>query len=136
MTSSRPYLLRACYEWIIDNEATPYLVIQADYPGVEVPWEHVKDSRIVLNIAPQAIRSLVLEKDYVAFHARFSGKPFEIYAPIMAVSAIYAEENGEGMVFKDETEKQIPPDPPFPSSGPSTPFPGKRKGRPKLTVVK
>lgn len=139
MTSSRPYLLRAFYEWIVDNEATPYIVVSADLPGVDVPREFVENGRIVLNISPGAVRSLLLANDHVEFNARFGGVPFDLYIPIRAVTAIYAKENGRGMVFKEDEEDDLPPTggssdkgaKPQTSSGK-----GKGKGRPNLTVVK
>ena len=136
MTPSRPYLLRAFYDWIVDNELTPYFVINANLPGVNVPREYVDDGRIVLNVAPQAVHSLVLANDHISFNARFGGIPFDIYSPMRAVTAVYANENGRGMVFKDAED--FPPDEEGESGG------GKKqkskesggKGRAKLTVVK
>lgn len=140
MISSRPYLLRAFYEWIVDSNLTPYLVVLADLPGVAVPRDYVENGRIVLNIAPEAIYELSLENDHVEFRARFGGVPFDIYLPIRAVSAIYAKENGRGMVFKEEEEEeggQLPPTPPMGSKGKKDPK-SKRgsTGRPNLTIVK
>ncbi len=109
MTPSRPYLLRGFYEWIVDNHYTPYIVINTDIPDVHVPEEYIEDGRIVLNIAPNAIRGLLLANDHVEFNARFSGVPYDIWTPIKAVTAIYAKENGRGMVFKEEEEEESPP---------------------------
>lgn len=145
MNSSRPYLLRAFYDWIIDNKYTPYVVINSEFPGVDVPQEYVEDGRIVLNIAPGAVRSLTIANDHLEFHARFSGIPHEIYAPMRAISAIYAKENGRGMVFKDDED--FPDEPPpgddtrgkggssGSNSGPGSSSKGGDK-KPKLTVVK
>ena len=133
MNSSRPYLLRAFYEWIVDNHSTPYIVVNADMPGVYVPRDYVENGRIVLNVSPEAVKALFIRNDHVEFNARFAGIPYDIYVPIKCISAIYAKENGRGMVFKDdEDEDETPPDD---SSGSG----GKKKGnggRPKLTVVK
>ena len=105
MTPNRPYLLRAFYEWIVDNNCTPYLVVDATMPGVKVPLQHVKDGQIVLNISPGAIGNLLLGNDAVTFNARFSGNPFALYIPVTAVLAIYARENGAGTVFTLEEEE-------------------------------
>ncbi len=139
MVSSRPYLLRAFYDWIVDNHATPYIVVNADHPGAAVPREYVENGRIVLNISPDAVRSLSLANDHVGFNARFAGVPYDIYIPMRAVTAIYAKENGRGMVFKDDEEDEFPQDPE--DGGSSTESGGKGgkrggNGRPKLTVVK
>lgn len=139
MTPSRPYLLRAFYEWIVDNRQTPYIVVSADLPGVDVPKDYVENGRIILNISPSAVRSLSMANDHVAFNARFAGIPYDIYIPIRAVTAVYAKENGRGMVFKEEedfqTDESEGPTPTAPTSGPKG---GKKggKGRPNLTVVK
>ena len=106
MTPNRPYLLRAFYEWIVDNNCTPYLVVDATMPGVKVPLQHVKDGQIVLNISPGAIGNLLLGNDAVTFNARFSGNPFALYIPQRSVLAIYARENGAGTMFTPEEEWQ------------------------------
>lgn len=103
MTSSRPYLLRALYEWIVDNDHIPYIVVDARVPGVVVPPEHVKDGQITLNIAPHAVQGLSLGNAEVRFSARFSGRAFTVIAPVQAVLAIYDRETGQGMGFPPET---------------------------------
>lgn len=141
MTPSRPYLLRGFYEWIVDNHYTPYIVINTELADVHVPEEYIEDGRIVLNIAPNAIRGLLLANDHVEFNARFSGVPHDIWAPIKSVTAVYAKENGRGMVFKEEEEDESPP----PSSTTTTEESGKSGsgggkkgggGRSHLTLVK
>ena len=102
MTLSRPYLIRAIYEWLVDNELTPYVMIDAEYEGVVVPMEHVQDGKIILNINPMAVEQLNLANDGISFSARFSGKAMDIYAPIRGVLAVYSMENGKGMMFPDE----------------------------------
>lgn len=140
MNSSRPYLLRAFYEWIVDNHCTPYIVVNADMPNTDVPREYVEDGRIVLNVAPGAVRSLLMQNDHLEFQARFAGVPFSIYAPMRAVTAIYAKENGRGMVFKDDEEDEPPPEETTTSVGgakaPKSGGAKDKKGRPKLTIVK
>ena len=98
----RPYLLRALYEWLVDSDLTPYLLVDAEVAQVQVPRDYVADGRIVLNISPSAIRNLTVGKDGVAFDGRFGGKPFAVYLPLSAVTAIYASETGEGMIFEAE----------------------------------
>ena len=102
MTSSRPYLIRAMYQWVVDNGMTPHLLVDASNEDCMVPVEHVQDGKIVLNIAPMAISGLTLGDDEITFSARFSGKSQSIQAPVQAVLAIYAKENGQGMMFSED----------------------------------
>jgi stringent starvation protein B len=104
MKSSRPYLARALYEWLLDNDLTPYLVVDATQPGVEVPRQFVQNGQIVLNAAPTAVRDLFMENQAIGFNARFGGQPMQVMIPISALIAIYARENGAGMVFGHEPE--------------------------------
>lgn len=97
-TSTRPYLIRALYEWCTDNGLTPYVAVQVD-DTVQVPREYVKDGEIVLNISFDATSALKLGNDLISFSARFAGKPREIMIPMDRVIAIYARENGQGMAF-------------------------------------
>lgn len=103
MTSSRPYIARALYEWILDNDCTPYILVDAARRGVEVPGEYVKDGQIVLNIAPSAVRALQMDNDVITFSGRFGGDALNIVVPVEALMAIYARENGQGMVFEVES---------------------------------
>lgn len=127
MTPSRPYLIRALYEWIVDNDLTPYLLVDAAGEMVQVPRGYVQDGKIVLNVAPRAVRALQLGNDRVEFHARFGGVETAISVPVYAVLAIYAQENGQGMVFTADDGGDSPP--------PETPA-GGGGGRPSLKVVK
>ncbi|WIO75657.1 ClpXP protease specificity-enhancing factor [Porticoccaceae bacterium LTM1] len=102
MSSNRPYLIRAFYEWILDNDCTPYVVVDAYYQGVEVPQQFVNDGQIVLNLAPRAVTGLQLDNTEITFNTRFGGVPTDIYLPVKAVLGIYARENGQGMVFQPE----------------------------------
>jgi len=97
-TSTRPYLIRALYEWCTDNGFTPYIAVQVN-DSVQVPREYVKDGEIVLNISFDATSSLKLGNDFVEFSARFAGTARDIMVPIDRVIAIYARENGQGMAF-------------------------------------
>lgn len=134
MTTNKPYMIRAVHEWILDNDCTPYIVFMAEYPGVEVPQDFVRDGQITLNIAPTAVRDLRLSNDEVAFNARFSGVPTDIHGPIDAVVAIFAKENGQGMGF----EVEMPPEPPAGSDRDSSGDKPDSSGpkRPSLKVVK
>jgi stringent starvation protein B len=115
MTSSRPYLIRALYEWINDNQLTPYLLVSANEQGVSVPQGFVgKDGQIILNIAPRAIMGLSINNEAVSFNARFGGVPTDIYVPVYAVMGIYAKENGKGMMFEPESAPPRPPEDPKP----------------------
>jgi stringent starvation protein B len=130
MTSNRPYLIRALYEWLVDNDLTPYLLVDANRDSVHVPTRYVEEGRIVLNVSPSAVRDLSLGNDLVAFEARFGGSAFAISLPPDAVLGVYARENGKGMLFPDEAGHEEPeppqPDQPTPPTG----------GRPSLKVVK
>lgn len=128
MSANRPYLLRAFYEWIVDNNCTPYLVVDAVAPGVKVPAQFIQNGQIVLNVLPSAVANLQLGNDAITFNARFGGQPFSLYIPTIAVLAIYAKENGAGTVFTlEEDEAEIfsasleddntTPEPPKPTKG-------------------
>lgn len=152
MTPRRPYLVRAFYEWLVDNDLTPHLVVEATLPGVRVPVEFIQDGQIILNVAPRAVGNLEMSNDAITFNARFSGRPHLVIVPMYAVQAIYARENGAGTMFEpedaymaeieaaDEDEAEI-------TSLTSVETPAdvepeqevqieKPKGRPSLTIVK
>lgn len=101
MTSTRPYLLRALYEWITENACTPHIIVDARYDDVMVPSDSVVDGRIVLNISASAVKDLTIGNEAIAFSARFGGVSRDLLIPIGAVQAIYAKENGKGLVFAD-----------------------------------
>ncbi|MGB5611829.1 MAG: ClpXP protease specificity-enhancing factor [Sedimenticolaceae bacterium] len=130
MTSNRPYLIRALYEWLVDNELTPYLLVDAKRDSVHVPTQYVEEGRIVLNVSPSAVRNLSLANDLIAFEARFGGSAFPISLPPDAVLGVYARENSKGMLFPEEDVKEQPEPP---QTDPPSPPPG---GRPSLKVVK
>ncbi len=109
MTALRPYLIRAIYEWILDNAMTPYILVDAEREGVDVPPQYIQGGKIVLNLSPEAVVNLALGNETIAFHARFSGVPMEVQIPVHAVLAIYAKETGKGMVFDEETDSTPPP---------------------------
>ena len=133
MTSNKPYLIRAMYDWIVDNDLTPYLLVDAEYPGVEVPQEHVNAGRIILNVSPKSCRGLHLDNDRILFTTRFSGQTMQLFLSPGAVLAIYAKENGRGMEFGEDY------DPPPSETNGSTQS-GTRtqasKGKPALKLVK
>lgn len=134
MTPSRPYLVRAIYEWVVDNNCTPYLLANSNYPKARVPLEYVREGKIILNVSPSAVRHLHIDNEFVQFSARFGGKSQEVYLPIGAVLAVYAKENGRGMFF-DADELPPPPqdDDTTPDPDPKPPTGG---NRPALKVVK
>ena len=125
MTTNRPYLLRALYEWITDNGLTPHVLVDAELDGVDVPDHVIQKGKVVLNIASGATEHLLLDNDTIVFKARFSGKPYQISVPMDAVIAIYARENGQGMMFAQDDK------PPPPVDGSDNPPP-----RSHLKVVK
>jgi stringent starvation protein B len=137
MKPSRPYLIRALYQWILDNDCTPHMLVNAEFPGVQVPAGFVNDGQIVLNVSPTAVRQLEMDNAAVTFEGRFGGVSHRLFVPVSAVLAIYARENGQGMVFdmpsasdagvpEEVADEQVPPDdePPRPT------------GRPSLKVIK
>ncbi|HKS12918.1 MAG TPA: ClpXP protease specificity-enhancing factor [Pseudomonas sp.] len=142
MNSSRPYLVRALYEWIVDNDCTPHMLVNAEFPAVQVPQGFASDGQIVLNISPNAVRQLHMDNEAVSFEGRFGGVAHTLYVPSAAILGIYARENGQGMVFElepplmdgDELEEEgVEPDDDGPSGGGQPPRP---TGRPSLKVVK
>ena len=159
-TSTKPYLLRAIYEWCTDNGYTPYLAAMVDH-RTQVPLEFVKNGEIVLNISFSATSGLKMDNDFIHFHARFAGVSREIFVPVDNVVAIYSRENGQGMAFEvsRKSDQQAPPDAGVPAteaptltavpplSGENageqaspppddTPDPPKKGGRPTLTRIK
>lgn len=136
MNSSRPYLVRALYEWIVDNGCTPHLLVNAEFDGVRVPPGYASDGQIVLNVSPSAVRHLQMDNDAISFEGRFGGVAQTLFIPVAAVLAIYARENGQGMVF--ELEQPEAGQAGSGDEGPSTPDdePPRRSGRPSLKVVK
>ena len=141
MRSNRPYLLKAFYEWIVDSDCTPYIAVDAHHIGVEVPQQFVADGQIVLNIAPRAVSEFEMADDHLQFTTRFGGIPIDIYVPMGAIIGIYAQENGQGMVFEDEEPQDDPPPPKkgptvVPSSAKIEKKSSQSKTKPSLRVVK
>ena len=135
MTSSRPYLIKALYEWIVENDCTPHVLVNAMADNVSVPQDYVNpDGQVVLNISPSAVMEFSLDNVSLSFRARFGGVPTDIFVPCSAIMGIYAKENQQGMVFEPDSEPDDTP--------PSGPFPGNNKksssaqARPSLKVVK
>ena len=125
LSRQRPYLLRAMHEWMTDNALTPHIVVDAKAGGANLPPEHIRDGKIILNVSYAATRGLVIGNDSVAFEARFNGVPRAINVPIDSILGIYARENGQGMVFSDES-----------TPGPPTDDDPKGPSKPSLRVVK
>jgi stringent starvation protein B len=121
------------HEWMVDNDFTPHLVVDAKRDGVRVPAAHVKEGKIVLNVSPTATRALTLGNDVISFEARFGGVSQQILVPVMAVLGIYARETGQGMVF-GEDDSAPPPPPEGGAPAPASPEPSARRG--KLKIVK
>lgn len=136
MSSSRPYFLRAIYEWILDNNCTPHILVDAHMPGVQVPQQHInKEGQIILNISPSAVKDFFMDNTSVSFNARFSGIVNNLYIPCGAILGIYARENGQGMMFEPEANPQPPAPPPLTPVTPIKPG-GDVTKRPGLRVVK
>ncbi|HAS6348236.1 ClpXP protease specificity-enhancing factor [Vibrio sp. IRLE0018] len=153
MTARRPYMLRAFYDWLVDNDLTPHLVVQATLAGVRVPQEFIQDGQIILNIAPRAVGNLELGNETISFNARFGGRPHSVIVPLYAVLAIYARENGAGTMFEPEEaytgihgveqeddgiwmEEELSSSQEHDSALDEEPEPPRPKGRPSLRVVK
>ena len=133
MTSSRPYLIRAIRDWIQDNGLTPYVLVQATLPGTQVPEAYIENGRIVLNLSDRAIEGFSLDGEWLSFDARFSGRNQNVHVPVEAVLAIYARENGEGMVFEaPEAGGEEEGD----ASQAESPDSGRRKTPPHLELIK
>jgi stringent starvation protein B len=131
MTPNRPYLIRALYEWILDNQMTPHLLVDATKPDAVLPAQFIQDGKIVLNISPSAVRGLVLGNERISFNARFGGVAMDVAVSAEAVMGIYARENGRGMLFPDEeplADRQRGPD--------DEPEPPPPRERPTLKVIK
>ncbi len=133
MIPLKPYLIRAVYDWCVNSDLTPYLLVNAELGDVIVPRQSVQEGRIVLNLRPQAVHNLALGDNYVEFNARFGGSPMHVKIPVKAVLAIYARENGQGMVFDGNEEGE--PSPPEPTTDEPTET-KPTKSRPVLKVVK
>ena len=127
MTSQKPYLIRAIYEWLLDNKLTPYLLVNTLMDSVKVPEEYINDDKIVLNIAPDAVQHFQADNECISFSARFSGRAIKLFIPIDAIQGICGNENKEGMFFTDEEL----PQPPIPPKKPLA-----SKERPSLKIVK
>jgi len=127
MTSNRPYLIRAIWQWVADNGLTPYILVDANAEQVQVPTQFVEDGRIVLNISSSAVLDLNMDDEFVSFNARFGGAPMDVFVPVSSVLGIYAKENGQGMLFPENEAEATPPEPEKPTPAPM---------RPSLKLVK
>ena len=130
MTPSKPYVVRAIYDWIVDNNCTPHVLIDAQSEGVMVPLDYVTEGQIVLNISPTAVVSLNLGNDAIAFSGRFGGVPMDVFLPLDSVLGIYARENGQGMIFEDDDDLDGSNPPPEPD-----PIPPRSARKPSLKLV-
>lgn len=128
MTTLKPYLIRAIYDWVTDNRLTPHILVDADSGDAVVPRAYVHEGKIILNIRPEAVQGLSLGNTHIEFNARFSGQPMQVKFPVENVLAIYAKENGKGMVFDQDDDGDKPP--------PRSPDPGEKRSKPVLKVVK
>ncbi len=133
-SSTRPYLIRALYDWCTDNGLTPYVAVQVD-ETVQVPREYVKNGEIVLNISFDATSSLKLGNDFIEFKARFAGTAREILVPVNRVIAIYARENGQGMAFPVPAPSAPGEEPSRPSPLTSVPAAGGNDADPKVVQL-
>ncbi len=130
--SKRPYLIRAMHEWMTDIGHTPHVVVDALADGVDVPQEHIRDGKIILNVAEAAAHNLKLANSGISFRARFSGVPYDVWVPSNAVMGIYARETGQGMIFSHDTDA----DGASAHSAPGTHYGQATRKRTHLTVIK
>ncbi len=133
MTPNKPYLIRGLYEWLLDNEVTPYILVDAGNESVLIPNGIATDGKVVLNLAPGAIQQLEMTNEYLSFSARFNGVARDIYCPMASILAIYARENGEGMMFSSDTVSMSGADS---SEQPGDATGNKKQSRPGLKIVK
>ena len=131
MTPHKPYLIRGLYQWLLDNQVTPYILADTSSDDVLVPRGVANDGKVVLNLAPSAIQDLQMTNDYLSFSARFNGVAQDVYCPMPSILAIYARENGEGMMFSAESEGSQSLDTEALENGQS-----KKPSKPGLKVVK
>jgi len=134
MTSQKPYLIPALYEWILDNNCTPYIVLSTKYPEVQIPQHFYQQEQLVLNLSPNAVKNLHMDNVALSFDARFNGIARSLYIPFAAISSIYANETGQGMMFVQEIENNHEPEPTPPTS--PAPKPSKKTNKPVLKLVK
>jgi stringent starvation protein B len=134
----KSYFLRAFFDWIVDNGWTPQILVDATKPAVNVPQEYVKDGQIVLNISPKAVRKLEMDAEAVSFNTRFGTDARNIYVPMPAILAVYAQENNQMLTFPAEPEPTGAPgtDGTPPRPGPRAVEPKPKAKRPNLRVVK
>lgn len=136
MTSNKPYLIRALYEWLVDNDATPYIMVDTRHDQVMIPPGIDKDGQVVLNVAARAVQNLELANTHIAFSARFGGVSRDIYIPIPAVMAIYSMEDGEGMMFAEPTSAEQGVSPVLQDKDGQKKAPGDKTKKPGLKIVK
>ena len=129
--STRPYLIRAIYEWCVDSGLTPYLAVRVD-AHTEVPQAFVRDGEIVLNLGAGAVRNLEMGNEMITCNGRFGGVPFDVMVPVTAVIGIFAKENGQGLVFQGSDPQQPPPV----AAGDDDTNKPKPKPKPQLKIVK
>ncbi len=133
--STKPYLIRAIYEWCIDCGFTPYLSVKVNR-YTRVPQEYVKDGEIVLNVSPEASRNLVMKNDVIQFSARFGGVSREISIPIDSVQGVFAKENGQGILFEVDSEEDLDEEELNDAALSDLEGPPVTKGKPNLRIVK
>ena len=138
MRPQRPYLLRAFYDWIVDSDCTPHILVDAQRPGLRVPSHAIVEGKVTLNVSPRAVRELLIDEAGLSFQGRFGGSPFAVYVPLNAVVAIYARETGAGTVLEpepaegEENPLSVAESPESPEDDP----PPEGGGKPTLRVVK
>lgn len=136
MTSVKPYLIQAIYDWISDNNLTPLVVVDVNVVGVKVPPSAIEDGKVVLNISMSATQGMDMDDEVISFSARFSGRPQMVVLPMAAVTAIYARENSKGMMFDiDQSEQTVADDSATDTIGNQSTKKAKQGSKPHLKLV-
>jgi stringent starvation protein B len=134
ISSSRPYLVHAIHDWLLDNQLTPYVLVNAMYPNTQVPERFIENGQIVLNISGSAVQGFIMNHEVIEFTARFGGIPQQVHVPLQAVLAVYAYENGRGMTFSDDEDTTGGGPPPSTDTPTNTGSP--QRSKPNLRIVK
>lgn len=136
MKSKKPYFIRAVYEWIVDHNNTPYIIVDANVQGVNVPKHAIEDGQVILDISPAAVKNLFLHNSHIEFEASFNQVPTQVIVPAQAVMGIVGKEDGEGMMFpEDHGDYDPPPSDDHSEGDTSSGESSTGKGKPKLRII-
>lgn len=131
MLANKSYLAKAYYDWIVASHCAPYIMVNAELEGVKVPEQFIQDGKIILNVHPEAVRDLNITYHALTFRATFSGEEWHLSVPMPALMAVYAQEDGRGIMFNEDNEADPGDDTPPPEQSDQS----KSKGKPHLKLV-